>query len=352
MASLSKIDARSRAIFKKLVETYIETGHPVGSRTLSRDGDLDISPATIRNVMADLAAMGLLDAPHPSAGRMPTDHGLRLFVDGLMEAGMPTPEERAAFAPSPAHPDPSSLFDHAAQRLSGLTQAASLIVTDKSERPLKHVSFVAIDERRALMVLVDSTGEVENRLIRVPPGLPASALTQAANFLNAHMTGQTLTDAEQFILDEIERNRGEIDNLTEELVRLGVAEIVGEPQANIQLIVRGQSNLLTDAANDLERIQRLFDELERREGIADLLQAAKTGEGVRIFIGSENPLFGLTGSSVVAAPYRDHDRNIIGVIGVVGPTRLNYARVVPLVDYTAELLSGYLDKTGISDGSK
>lgn len=342
MTNLADIDARSRDIFKRLVETYLETGQPVGSRTMSRVGGLDLSPATIRNVMADLAAVGLLDSAHASAGRMPTDRGLRLFVDGLMEVGAPSAEERAALAEDQGESDAAALMDRAAQQLSGLTQAASLIVTDKTERPLTHVSFVPIDDGRALMVLVDSAGDVENRLLRVPAGLPSSALVQAANFLNAQMVGRTLADAERQIMEEMASRRGEIDTLTSELVKTGIAEITSHGRNGPQLIVRGQSNLLADAATDLDRVQHLFDELERRQGIADLLSAAKGGEGVRIFIGAENPLFGLSGSSVVAAPYRDSERNIIGVIGVVGPTRLNYARVIPLVDYTAEIVSGYL----------
>ncbi len=338
--SLSDIDARSRAIFKNLVETYLETGAPVGSRTLSRDTGLDLSPATIRNVMADLATVGLLDAPHASAGRMPTELGLRMFVDGLMEVGAPTVEERRALEEEAGGASSAAaLLDRAARQLSGLTQAATLIVTDTTDRPLKHVSFVRLDDARALMVLVNEAGDVENRLVAIPPGLPGSALVQAANFLNAQMVGRTLADAEKQALAKIEAKRGELDDLTATLVRSGIAELAGDSGGAPQLIVKGQSNLIADAGDDLERVQQLFDELERQQGIVDLLDAAKGGEGVRIFIGSENPLFGLSGSSVIAAPYRDGDHNIVGVVGVVGPTRLNYARVIPLVDYTAEVVS-------------
>ncbi|WOI53374.1 heat-inducible transcriptional repressor HrcA [Parvularcula sp. LCG005] len=340
MAALNDMDARARAIFKQLVETYLDTGQPVGSRTLSRIPALDLSPATIRNVMSDLAAIGLLDAPHASAGRMPTDLGLRLFVDGLMEVGAPSAEDRRALEDEAGtRGDAAALLDRAASQLSGLTQTATMIVTDKADRPLKHVSFVPLDDTRALMVLVDRAGDVENRILTIPAGLPASALIQAANFLNAQMAGRTLQDAERQVSAEIEAKQGELDSLTTDLVKRGIAELVGRPGIPPQLIIRGQAHLIQGAETDLGRLQKLFIDLERRQGISDLLSAAKAGEGVRIFIGAENPLFSLSGSSVIASPYRDSDRNIIGVIGVVGPTRLNYGRVIPLVDYTAEVVS-------------
>lgn len=340
MTTLADIDVRSRAIFKRLVETYLDTGQPVGSRTLSQVPALDLSAATIRNVMADLAAVGLLNSPHASAGRMPTEQGLRLFVDGLMEVGAPTAQERRALEEDAGGEGSAlTLLDRAARQLSGLTQTATLIVTDTTDRPLKQVNFVALDEARALMVLVNDVGDVENRLIDIPKGLPSAALVQAANFMNAQMAGRTLADTEQAVLAQIDAKRGELDDLTAELVRRGIADLAGDTKGGSQLIVKGQANLLADAGGDLERVQQLFDELERQQGIVDLLDAARGGEGVRIFIGSENPLFGLSGSSVIAAPYRDRDRNIVGVVGVVGPTRLNYARVIPLVDYTAEVVS-------------
>ncbi len=339
MTTLSDVDARSRAIFKRLVETYLETGQPVGSRTLSREPGFDISPATIRNVMADLTEMGLLDSPHASAGRMPTERGLRLFVDGLMEVGAPSAEDRRALEEQYGQAAGAQLLDHAARQLSGLTRAASLVITDTSDRPLKHVSFVALDETRALMVLVNTVGDVENRLVEIPAGLPSSALVQAANYLNAQMAGKTLSDAERSIGKEVESLQGELDTLTAALVKRGIADLARGPNGGPTLIIKGQSHLITGADGDLERLQQLFDAMERRQGIADLLDAARGGEGVRIFIGAENPLFNLSGSSVITAPYRDSEHNIVGVIGVVGPTRLNYARVIPLVDYTADIVS-------------
>ncbi|MEO1042168.1 MAG: heat-inducible transcriptional repressor HrcA [Pseudomonadota bacterium] len=338
MSTIQDIDARSRTIFKELVEAYLENGEPVGSRTLSRRSDLGVSPATIRNVMADLTELGLLGAPHSSAGRLPTERGLRLFVDGMLEVGEPTAEERAAIENKADAGDMQGMLDHAAGMLSGLTQMASLVVASKTDRPLKHLEFVRLDDATALAVIVDEGGDVENRVIALPKGLPATALIEASNYLNAQLAGRTLQDAKRIVLEEIEARRTQLDDLTAELARRGIAELSASP-AGKQLIVRGQSNLLAGAQDDLERVQQLFDELERKEGLIDLLEAAREGEGVRIFIGAENRLFSLSGSSVVAAPYRDQDHNIVGVLGVVGPTRLNYGRVIPLVDYTAEIVT-------------
>lgn len=336
---LQDIDARSRDLFKRLVESYLETGDPVGSRTLSRDPGVAVSPATIRNVMADLTELGLLAAPHSSAGRLPTERGLRLFVDSMMEVGEPTEAERAALEADAGPETAAALLDRAAGALSGLTRTASLVVASKSDRPLRHVEFVRLDPNRALAVLVDERGDVENRLIEQPGGLPVGSLERASNFLNAQLAGRTLSEARAKVLEELEAQRGALDALTADLVRRGVA-VVGEgPAGRSQLIVRGQANLLDGADGDLDRVQQLFGEIERQEGLIGLLEAAKDGEGVRVFIGSENRLFSLSGSSVVAAPYRDGERNIIGVVGVVGPTRLDYGRVVPLVDYTAEVVS-------------
>ena len=341
MSLLTDLDARSRAVFKELVETYLASGEPVGSRTLSRAPGLDVSPATIRNVMADLTDLGLLAAPHVSAGRQPTDLGLRLFVDGIMEVGEPSGEERAAIEAQAGAEGAEGLLDRAAQALSGLTRTASLVVAGKSEGPLRHVEFVRLDPHRALAVLVDERGDVENRLIALPPGLPAGALERASNFLNAQVAGKTLSEARRRLTDEIAAQRGALDDLTADLVRRGVGDLAdGASEAGgSRLIVRGQSHLLAGAGDDLERLQHLFEEIERKAGLIDVLEAAREGEGVRVFIGAENRLFSLSGSSVVAAPYRDGAGRVIGVLGVVGPTRLNYGRVVPLVDYTAEVVS-------------
>lgn len=341
MSLIDEIDARSRDVFRRLVETFLQTGEPVGSRTLSQDEMIDVSAATIRNVMADLTDKGLLHAPHISAGRLPTELGLRLFVDCLMEVGDLSEGERRAIEGEATDNLVSEKLDEAARRLSGLTQSASLILAPGSEAPVRHIEFIHAGDESALVVIVGEDGNVENRVVATPKGLPPSALVSAGNYLNARLRGRTLREAQDRILFELENNRAELDHLTRKLVAAGVAEMSGGEDWT--LIVRGQGRLIDDdAVQDLERVQMLFDDLERKRDVIDLLSAARDGQGVKVFIGSENRLFSLSGSSVIAAPYRDENRKIVGVLGVIGPTRLNYAKVVPIVDYTAEVVSRML----------
>ena len=343
MTAIDDIDKRSLEIFQQLVETYLFTGEPVGSRTLSQNNDISVSAATIRNVLADLTELGLLHAPHISAGRLPTEYGLRLFVDGLMQVGGLTPEERIAIEAQtrPEGDDVSRMLENAATRLSGLTQTASLIVTKKADAPLRQIEFIATDPGTALVVMVFEDGIVENRVVEIPKDLPSRALVQAANYLNARLRGRTLSETRSKILTEIASNNAELDELSSKLVQAGVAVRSGGEEW--KLIVRGRGRLLEDRAEEeLERVRLLLDDLEQKQDVVDLLTAADLGEGVKVFIGSENRLFSLSGSSVIAAPYRDENRNIVGVLGVIGPTRLNYARIVPIVDYTASMLSKML----------
>lgn len=341
MSILNEIDERARDIFKQLVETYLQTGEPVGSRTLSHERGKTISAATVRNVMADLTDLGLLYAPHVSAGRMPTELGLRLFVDSLLQLGDLSEEERRAIDDASIRGSAEDVLEGAAARLSGLTHSASLVVTEIRDAPLRHIEFVSTAPGEALVVLVFEDGRIENRIIKTPPGLPPSSLVSAGNYLSARVRGRTLGEAYEVINREIDSHRAQIDELTARLVKEGAALFsgAGEPM----LIVRGQSRLLDEATEqDLERVRMLFDDLERKQELVDLLSAAKGGEGVKIFIGSENRLFSLSGSSVIVAPYRDTSRKIVGVLGVIGPTRVNYARVIPIVDYTAEAVSRML----------
>ncbi len=341
MSLVDDIDARSREVFRRLVETYLETGEPVGSRTLSHDRSINVSAATIRNVMADLTEIGLLHAPHVSAGRLPTELGLRLFVDSLMQVGELSNSERRAIEAEASGDDIADLLENAALQLSGLTNSASLIVTQKQEAPLRQIEFVGTSPGKALVVMVLEDGRVENRIISLPENLPGSALIAAGNYLNARLRGRTLTETRQKIINEIASNKAELDALTAKLVTKGIAEISGGDDWS--LIVRGRGHLLDDAAaQDIERVRMLFDDLERKRDVIDVLTAAKDGQGVKIFIGSENRLFSLSGSSVITAPYSDESRKIVGVLGVIGPTRLNYAKVIPIVDYTAEVLSRML----------
>ena len=345
--TLSDLNDRSREIFRQLVEAYLETGEPVGSRTLSRAMEGALSPATVRNVMQDLEHLGLLGSPHVSAGRIPTQTGLRLFVDGLLEIGDVSEAERAridgGFAGEDGHDETvQEMLGRAGSLLSGLTHGASLVLSPKAEAAIKHLEFVNLSPDTALAVLVTEDGHVENRLFTPPPGLTPSAMREAANFLNAMLRGRTLSDAAGAVEREVAARRAELDALAAELVRQGVAawSAGGGEAAPERLIVRGRANLLEEGAGEeeLERMRRLFDDLERKEDLLQLLGRAEEGEGVRIFIGSENKLFSLSGSSLIISPYMDAERRIIGALGVIGPTRLNYGRVVPIVDYTARLM--------------
>ena len=345
MSTLEDIDGRARDVFKRLVETYLDTGEPVGSRTLSQDDALGVSPATIRNVMADLTDLGLLYAPHVSAGRLPTDLGLRLFVDGLMQLGDLTDEERRTLDVAAVESGGGSVLEQAAARLSGLTKSASLVVAPKTEAPLRHVEFVSTAPGEALAILVYEDARVENRVMSGPLGLPVSSLIAAGNYLSARLAGKTLSEMTHSIVSEIDSNQAALDDLTGRLVKDGVAELTADDRAS--LIVRGRGRLLDETTEeDLEKVRMLFDDLERKRDVIDVLSAAKSGEGVRVFIGSENRLFSLSGSSVIAAPYRDQSNKIVGVVGVLGPTRLNYSRIVPIVDYTAEAVSRVLGRSG------
>ncbi len=340
------LDMRSAAVLREIVEQYVETGEPVGSRTLSRRLPLNLSPATIRNVMADLTDAGLLFAPHTSAGRLPTDSGLRLFVDGLLHFGELADEDREAIAAALAGSGRSlqdTLAD-ASSLLAGLSSAAGVVLAPKGEGPLKHIEFVPLGSGRALVVLVAADGHVENRIIDTPPGLPPSALQQAGNYLNARIASRPLGELRRIVGEELAANRTELDALAATVVEAGLATWTGEGRGG-SLIVRGQAKLLSDVTQ-LERlstIQALFDRLEAQETMLRLLELAEQSEGVRIFIGSESGLFATSGIAMVVAPARSEDGGrIVGAIGVIGPTRINYGRIIPVVDYTARVIGRLL----------
>ncbi|MBL8588317.1 MAG: heat-inducible transcriptional repressor HrcA [Methylobacteriaceae bacterium] len=336
---------RSREIFRRIVESYLQTGEPVGSRHLSRVLPMTLSPASVRNVMQDLEELGLVYAPHTSAGRLPTETGLRFFVDAMLEIGDVSAEERRRIeADLRAAARDKTLDDalaDASQLISGMTRSAGVVVTSKDNARLKHVEFVQLDPTRALAVMVSEDGAVENRIVDIPRGLPTASLVEASNYLNARIRGRTLAELRAEIEAARDAAKRELDERTARLVEAGLASWAGARGDSQQLIVRGQANLLEDltAIEDLERIRLLFGDLETKKDVIDLLSRAETGEGVRIFIGSENKLFSLSGSSLIAAPFRDKEQKIVGVLGVIGPTRLNYARIVPMVDYTARVLS-------------
>ena len=339
---LTEMNDRSREVFQRVVEGYLQSGGPVGSRTLTQSLSENLSAATVRNVMQDLEYLGLLDSPHVSSGRIPTQMGLRMFVDGLLEVdGLAiTDREKLDGTLSENPKDISATLDKIGSALSGITQGASLVLSPKQESEIEHVEFVSLAHDRALVVLVFSNGHVENRLFKPPLGQTPSSLKEAANFLNSIMQGRTLVEAKQIIQNEISVRRQELDSLAAELVENGLVfwEAKGERQE--RLIVRGRANLLESEAEEeeLERIRLLFNDLERKQDIAEFLNLTEQSDGVRIFIGSENKLFSLSGSSLVVSPYMNSDKKVIGAVGVIGPTRLNYGRIVPIVDYTAQLV--------------
>ncbi|ALG88880.1 heat-inducible transcription repressor [Actibacterium sp. EMB200-NS6] len=347
---LNEMNARSREVFRLVVEGYLESGGPVGSRSLTRTMNEKVSAATIRNVMQDLEYLGLLDSPHVSAGRIPTQLGLRMFVDGLLEVRDLDIDDREKIDATLGNNngDVGSLLDRVGSALSGVTHGASLVLTPKHEAPIRHIEFVSLGHERALVVLVFADGHVENRVFQPPLGQTPSSMREAANFLNALAEGRTLTELRGVIETEIAARRQELDSLARDLVESGLAIWENEGQPYERLIVRGRSNLLeeTAEAEELERIRSLFDDLERKRDIAEFLELTEEGDGVRIFIGSENKLFSLSGSSLVVSPYMNADRKIIGAVGVIGPTRLNYGRIVPIVDYTAQLVGKLISDRG------
>ena len=343
---LTELDGRARDIFRRVVESYLETGEPVGSRTISRGG-LALSPASIRNTMQDLAQLGLLDAPHTSAGRMPTHAGLRMFVDGLLEVGDVAEEDKRAIEARLAVKGRSfeEALAEASSVLSGLAGGAGIVVTPVREGGVKHVEFVPLGGGQVLAVMVFEDGQVENRLMRQAPGVTPSALQEAGNFLNARLRGRSLTEARGEMNVELDTARRQLDETAARLVEDGLAAWSGGEGDARSLIVRGQANLLADARarEDIDRVRQLFDDLEQKGQLIGLLDDVRDAEGVRIYIGAETRLFSLSGSSVIAAPYMTGRQKVLGAIGVIGPARLNYARVIPLVDYTARVLGRMMD---------
>ncbi|MGH1421531.1 MAG: heat-inducible transcriptional repressor HrcA [Hyphomonas sp.] len=353
---MQRLDQRSRDIFKEIVETYLNTGESVGSRTLSKGG-IHLSPASIRNVMADLSQLGLLESSHSSAGRAPTHLGLRLFVDGFLEIGEPSKEDKSAIEGrlKAAGQNLENVLGEASDIMSGLTGGAGLVASPTRDVPTRHVEFVPLGSGEALCVLVTEDGDVENRLMRVPAGLPATTLIEAGNYLSTRMKGRTLAEAGTDIRAELRTQQSQLDSAATALVEAGLAQWSGEtPGRGRSLIVRGQANLLEDnkAADDLDRVRQLFTEIERQQSLLDVLDTTREAEGVRLFIGSENQLFPLSGSSVIVAPYMGDARQVIGALGVIGPTRLDYARVIPMVDYTARVVGQILTARRVKDGNE
>src|SRR5215203_3972850 len=336
---IGELSDRMRSIFGLVVEAYLERGQPVGSKVLA--GSVSLSPASIRGVMQELEERGLLTHPHTSAGRVPTESGLRLFVDGIMQASAPDPRERAEIERNIARDQPiEDALAAATAALSGLSQAAGVVLAPKRELRLKQLNFVPLSSTRGLAVLVGADGTVENRIISLDETTNPAALSEVSNFINTRLAGLTLAEAELRLRAEILERKEAIDAAAAELVASGLADWSQDHARRPVLIVRGQANLIdANAAEDLDRVRTLLDELEEAQAIAKVLEGARDAPGCRIFIGSENRMFALSGSSVIAAPYRGSQGEVVGVVGVIGPTRLNYARVVPMVDFTAKALT-------------
>lgn len=347
---LDDLNDRSLEIFKQIVDSYLETGEPVGSRNISRHLPMTLSPASVRNVMADLEDVGLISQPHTSAGRIPTELGLRMFVDGLLQIGDLTREEQSQikkhFGSDFQNKPLDDMLTEAGEMLSGLSQCAGIVLTKKQIQHLKQIEFVNLEPGKALVVLVGEDNNVENRIISIPKNLSPSALREASNYLSNRIAGRTLEEAREIIEKELKTQTAELDALSAKLIKSGIALWSGENDGKKSLIVRGRSKLIEDinARDELERVRSLFDDLETKNELVDLLSASEKGSGVRIFIGSENKLFSLSGSSVIAAPFKDSNRNIVGVMGIIGPTRLNYARIIPMVDYTAKMISRLIQR--------
>ena len=348
LSELAKLDDRTRTIFRQIVDSYLSTGEPVGSRNLSRGLPMTLSPASVRNVMSDLEHLGLIYAPHTSAGRLPTESGLRLFVDGLLEVGTLGDEERRNLEAQlrvQQQKTVDQVLADATEMVSGLSRCAGVVLAEKRVTKLKHLEFVALEPGKALAILVSDDESVENRVISLPPGLPPSALVEATNYVNARIRGRTLGEAKIEVEKDFASAKKDLDELTQRVVKAGLATWSGALDGDKKsLIVRGQSNLLNDVAalEDLARVRQLFDDLEHKRELVNLLGLAELADGVSIFIGSENKLFSLSGSSLIVAPFKDEKRKVVGVLGVIGPTRLNYARIIPMVDYTAKLVGRVL----------
>ena len=342
--SIGEMSDRARDVFRLVVESYLESGQPIGSRTISRTSLLNLSPASIRNVMQDLEEAGLLAAPHTSAGRIPTETGLRLFVDGIMQVAQPRAEDRAAIEALVDRGGPiEEAISNATAALSGLSACAGIVLVPNQEPVLRQLAFVQLSPGQAVAIVVGSDGSVENRVIDLPVGVTPSMLAEVGNYVSARLSGLTIREAQSRLETELSAGRAALDQAARELIARGLAVWSQDGSRRPVLIVRGQANLIDEsAAADLERVRQLLDELEGKEEIARLLDRARVGSAMKIFIGSENELFALSGSSVIAAPYRGSDGKVVGVVGVIGPTRLNYARVVPMVDFTAKALSRLL----------
>ena len=342
----AQLNERSRAIFKSVVETYLETGHPSGSETILKRGGLNLSSASIRTILSNLQKEGLLYAPHTSAGRMPTDKGMRFFVDGLLEFGRISKSEKEAIKQKCNTKGKSyhEVLDVASQAISGLSNYAGIVIAPRFQKNLKHIEFIRLNEKQIMSILAYENGEVENRIIEDNGKYNPGSLLQTSNYLSSKFQNKNIAQIKKFIENEIINSKDELKLISSKLIKQGILE--NPPDINNPYIfLHGQSNLLKDdiISKDLDQIRDLFDEIERKKSFVEILENSAKAKGVQIFIGSRNFLFKHSGLSMIMAPYKNKNQEIVGAIGVVGPTRLNYSRIVPLVDYTSKIIGKVID---------
>lgn len=341
---------RSQHVLRRLIDIYLESGEPVGSRTLAKLSGLGVSAATVRNIMSDLEDMGLLYSPHISSGRLPTNSGLKLFVDALLEVKKTKNDEiNQIHRVFDDRGDLRYLLDKACQKLSGITRLAGLVVAPKIDSNIKHIEFVRIAPCQALAILVTEDGLVENRLVSIPKDVNPSVLIEASNFIRTHFSGKSLKQIRKTVSTQVEQHRNELSKLTNKLINIGVGSTSGDTEESEIFIIHGHSEMLEDAEvkSDLVRMREIFKLLEKRKNTRKLLEQTESGKGVQVFIGAENSLFSLSGCSAIIAPISsnitDTEHKILGAIGVVGPSHMNYGKIVPLVDFTAHIISQYLN---------
>jgi heat-inducible transcriptional repressor len=335
------LDRRAQSLLKTLIERYIVEGQPVGSRTLSRYSGLELSPATIRNVMSDLEEMGFIASPHTSAGRIPTPKGYRLFVDSLLTV-QPLARQQISEIRDAIHPDqPQRVIGHASLLLSELTHFAGVVVAPRRQLPrIRQIEFLSLSDSRILLIIVTSEGDVQNRILFTQRSYTPSELTEAANMLNEHFAGLDFQQIRGRLQDELRQIRADMVELMTAAVEAG-SEAVTDSSA--QYVISGEKNLLgvEDLSSNMGRLRRLFDLFEQKTGLVQLLELSSRADGVQVFIGGESGIASLDECSVVAAPY-EVDGQVVGTIGVIGPTRMAYERVIPIVDITAKLLASAL----------
>jgi heat-inducible transcriptional repressor len=334
------MDDRSKLLLKTLIERYIEEGQPVGSRTLSRFSGLDLSAATIRNVMADLEEMGFVTSPHTSAGRIPTPRGYRLFVDTMLTI-RPLEELASKEVERSLYPDsPQKVINSAAQLLSSLTHFAGVVMTPKRSQIFKHIEFLRLGEGKILLILVTPQGDVQNRILPTTQDYSPSQLVEASNYINAHFSGKSFSDISARLRAELDHLRGDIAGLMTLALENGVTDT---KLTHPDMVISGERHLLDvgELSSNLTKLRKMFDMLEQKSVLMQLLDISSHADGIQIFIGGESELLPYEDLAVISAPY-SVDGKIVGTLGVIGPTRMAYDRVIPIVDITSKLLSGAL----------